>query len=181
MCRTATVIASCRGTTGDIPAGFPVGRHPRLAGIRVDSIQRDCFCNPILLKAGETAIASTAWQSDLELAAGTVYYWRVRAVGDGTTSAWSATRAFTTAPAANPQTPFTTPDPVSTSSLPEPTVSPEQGTLSENTPSSIPTATSSAGEPYWAKWIIYFGVALVVIAIIGVTALIILTRKIGRR
>ena len=51
---------------------------------------------PLISRTGDTALPNTAWQSDVSLAHGQTYYWRVRAVGSGTFSAWSGTGAFTT-------------------------------------------------------------------------------------
>jgi len=74
---------------------------------------------PLVLRAGEAALASTAWQSEVTLERGVTYYWKVRAIGSGTFSAWSGTGAFTvespvpttTAPSV---TPTTAPPPAST-------------------------------------------------------------------
>jgi len=142
------------------------------------------FNNQLLLKAGATAINSTAWQPDVELAPGKVYYWRVRAIGDGTTSLWSATRAFTTAPVPASQTAPT---------ITTPPVPPPEQTASPVPPTGQPAATDSPGakettpptaqtnNPDWTKLIIIFGSALVVVAVVGVATLIVLTRKIGQR
>lgn len=54
------------------------------------------FSNPLILKAGDYALPGTAWQCSLALDHDTTYYWKVRAFGSGTYSAWSATSAFTT-------------------------------------------------------------------------------------
>lgn len=52
--------------------------------------------NPIVLKAGDYALPSTAWECDINLNYGTTYYWKVRAINSDTYSAWSAVSAFTT-------------------------------------------------------------------------------------
>lgn len=54
------------------------------------------FENPIVLKAGDYALPSTAWECDINLNYGTTYYWKVRAINSDTYSAWSAVSAFTT-------------------------------------------------------------------------------------
>jgi len=155
------------------------------AGYELAVSDEVAFARPVLVKAGETAIASTAWQSDIELALGRVYYWRVRAVAESTTSAWSATRAFTTAPS-----PSATPDAVSPSAPPPtPAASPDETRsslpagvdgVSAGEPPSPPQAPARNDVPYWARWLIYFGAALLVVAVTGVATLIVLTWKIGR-
>lgn len=56
------------------------------------------FENPVILKAGDYALPSTAWESNINLNYATTYYWKVRAIGSATHSAWSAVSAFTTIP-----------------------------------------------------------------------------------
>ncbi|MFH0941563.1 MAG: hypothetical protein V1823_00840 [Chloroflexota bacterium] len=146
------------------------------------------FARPTLLKAGEAAIASTAWQTDLELAPGVTYYWRVRAVGEGTNSAWSATRAFTTAPALPQPVPVIAPPPAP--AQPVSPLSPAEtanrlpsgldGLVTEREPVPPPLLPAQADVPYWARWFLYFGGALLLIAAAGLVTLIILTWKISR-
>ena len=54
------------------------------------------FTNPIIIKIGTYALPSTAWQSDINLDYATTYYWKTRASGSSSYSAWSAVSAFTT-------------------------------------------------------------------------------------
>jgi hypothetical protein len=54
------------------------------------------FTNSVITKLGTYALPATAWQSDINLDYDTTYYWKVRASGSGTYSAWSAVSAFTT-------------------------------------------------------------------------------------
>ncbi len=54
------------------------------------------FVNPIIKRVGADALPATAWQSDISLDYDTTYYWKVRASGSGSYSAWSAVSAFTT-------------------------------------------------------------------------------------
>lgn len=149
------------------------------------------FARPTLVKAGETAISSTAWQADLKLVPGTTYYWRVRALGDGTTSAWSATRAFTTAPLLPLPVPVVTPPPMP--EQPVPTVLPAEtanrlplgldGLATGREPVPPPVTAPPPAQtdvPYWARWFLYFGGALLLIAAAGLVTLIILTGKISR-
>jgi photosystem II stability/assembly factor-like uncharacterized protein len=53
------------------------------------------FETPLIAKTGQTMIPETAWQPDIPLENGRTYYWKIRAVGSGTTSSWSAASAFT--------------------------------------------------------------------------------------
>ena len=54
------------------------------------------FGNPSIKKVGADALATTAWECDLSLSHDTTYYWKVRARGSDSYSAWSAVSAFTT-------------------------------------------------------------------------------------
>ncbi len=54
------------------------------------------FTNPVITKLGTYALPATAWQSDINLNYDTTYYWKVRASGSSSYSAWSAVSAFTT-------------------------------------------------------------------------------------
>jgi len=56
------------------------------------------FTNPIIIKIGAYGLPATAWQSDIHLDYDTTYYWKVRATGSSSYSAWSAVSAFTTEP-----------------------------------------------------------------------------------
>lgn len=54
------------------------------------------FTDPIITRVGDYAIASTAWECDTSLSYGNTYYWKVRAIGSTSSSAWSQTYTFTT-------------------------------------------------------------------------------------
>ena len=56
------------------------------------------FTNPIIIKIGAYALPATAWQSDISLDYDTTYYWKVRARGLSSYSAWSDVSAFITEP-----------------------------------------------------------------------------------
>ena len=56
------------------------------------------FTNPIIIRIGAYALPATAWQSDISLDYDTTYYWKVRASGSNSYSAWSAVSAFITEP-----------------------------------------------------------------------------------
>jgi hypothetical protein len=54
------------------------------------------FATPIIIKIGAYALSTTAWQCDINLDYDTTCYWKVRATGSGSSSAWSAIGAFAT-------------------------------------------------------------------------------------
>ncbi len=77
------------------------------------------FDSPSIIRTGDYALFTSAWQSDVSLDYGTTYYWRVRAINSDTNSAWSATGAFTTEAAPAVQTPsYPTPEPSPSLALP---------------------------------------------------------------
>ncbi|HEY94961.1 MAG TPA: hypothetical protein G4O15_08500, partial [Dehalococcoidia bacterium] len=54
------------------------------------------FENPLILKAGEYSLATTAWKSNISLENNMTYYWKVRTIDNGLYSDWSRVSAFTT-------------------------------------------------------------------------------------
>jgi len=56
------------------------------------------FLIPVIVRIGEFALPTNAWQSDITLTCDTTYYWKVRAVSSLSYSAWSAVGAFTIQP-----------------------------------------------------------------------------------
>ncbi len=54
------------------------------------------FAQPLVARIGDKALPATAWQSDISLDYGTVYYWKVRARSATSFSAWSPVGVFTT-------------------------------------------------------------------------------------
>jgi hypothetical protein len=54
------------------------------------------FADPIIARTGEYALPDTAWRSDMVFNNATTYFWKVRACGSDSYSAWSAVNAFTT-------------------------------------------------------------------------------------
>ena len=56
------------------------------------------FSNPVIFKKDDYALPGNAWRCDVRLDNDTTYYWKVRALGAETISAWSAVSIFTTEP-----------------------------------------------------------------------------------
>ena len=64
---------------------------------------------PTVARTGDASLAGTAWQSDLSLDYGSTYFWKVRAVGANSSSAWSNVGGFTVQPAPTPTSDVTVP------------------------------------------------------------------------
>ncbi len=128
------------------------------------------FSNPTIVKIGDYALPATAWQSNINLDYNTAYYWKVRAIGSGSYSAWSAVGVFTTElPPAQPS-----PSP-ELSPSPPPELPPSPPPLSPSTPPSPPPAQSA-----FPDWAIYLGGALllaIVILLITVLVLVVTIRR----
>ncbi|MBI4296426.1 MAG: hypothetical protein HY667_04840 [Chloroflexi bacterium] len=122
------------------------------------------FDRPAIERTGNQALPTTAWQSDIDLKQGSTYYWKVRAVGSGSYSAWSAVSAFVTESA--PKAPVPTPTP-SPQSIPTPvvTVMPQ------------PQPPTQQAVPGWAFYLFGgIGIAITILLII-VVVLLVLTIK----
>ncbi len=63
------------------------------------------FDNPVIQRDGVNALPVEVWQSDIGLAYGTRYYWKVRASSAGNASGWSDASAFVTIGAPVPAAP----------------------------------------------------------------------------
>ncbi len=116
------------------------------------------FANPTIVKIGNYALPATAWQSNINLDYNTTYYWKVRAVGSSSYSAWSAVGAFTTlSPPAQPS-----PEPESSTSLsPQP---------------SSPPSSSSPVQSTIPDWVIYLTAALLLTTVLLlITLLLVVT------
>ncbi|MDD5082861.1 MAG: fibronectin type III domain-containing protein, partial [Dehalococcoidales bacterium] len=56
------------------------------------------FADPVIIRVGEYALTTTAWQSDTSLDYATTYYWKVRGVSADTQGEWSDIGSFITEP-----------------------------------------------------------------------------------
>ncbi len=126
------------------------------------------FASPIIVKTGAYALPATAWQCDVNLNCDTTYYWKVRATGSDTRSAWSAVGAFTTEPP--PPSPSAVQSPAMLSPAPPPLESPP----------SPPPAPPQSSTPDWMEWLMYLGGALLLTMMVMLIVMIILTVRISR-
>ncbi len=131
------------------------------------------FSNTIIVKIGDYALPDTAWQSNINLNYNTTYYWKVRASGSSSHSAWSAAGAFTTQ--SPPSEPSPAPEPSSPQLLSSPSPSPQL-----SSPSSPPLPSPSPAQPTLPDWVIYLVGALlltIVLLLITLLALVVVTRR----
>jgi len=139
------------------------------------------FTNPLIIKTGDYALSTNAWQSSVILDHATIYYWKVRAINSDTYSDWSAVGAFATeAKITPPPPPITLPPAMST--LPTPTavspplviqpVMPVPPLLPPPPPAQIQMA------PDWPMYVIG---ALLLTIVLLVAAVMVLAMGISRR
>jgi len=144
------------------------------------------FTDPIITKVGAYALATTAWRCDITLDYDTTYYWKVRAIGSGTSSDWSAISAFATElpPASTEPSPapeFSSPAPtllLPTPDFPSPT--PMLLSLAPEPPVSVPGSRSAPvpSPPGTPGWIIYLmGLMGFVIIMLVITILVLVVRQ----
>ncbi len=135
------------------------------------------FTNPTIVKIGDYALPTTAWQSDVSLNNDTTYYWKVRATGSSTYSAWSAVSVFVTEPPPAPQPSSPPPESLTAPASPPATETPPPPAPSPPPPPPSPPQTTV---PHWADWLIYLGSALLLTMVAILITLVVLALKIGR-
>ena len=137
------------------------------------------FSNPIIVKVGDYALPTTAWQSNIRLDYNTAYYWKVRASGSNSYNAWSAVGAFTTEspplepfppPAATP--PAAAPAPLPPPTPPLPLTTPIPTLLPP--PPSPPEPSPPPAQPTIPDWIIYLASALLLTVVLLLSILLVL-------
>ncbi|MEK7354559.1 MAG: hypothetical protein AABZ77_08655 [Chloroflexota bacterium] len=139
------------------------------------------FSNPAIVRTGNYALPATAWQSNLNLDYKTTYYWKVRARGAASYSAWSAVGAFitqslptdgtqVTVPASLPSPPATSPPPAQPSSPQQPSSPP-----SPQTPAPPPPAQSAL--PDWFPYLTGAMLMAIVILLATVLVLVVTLRR----
>jgi len=114
--------------------------------------------NPIVLKVDDYALATTAWQCNINLNYDTTHYWKVRATSGDTYSAWSAVGAFTTA---------SPPEEIRATS-PAPTPAP---------PSPAPPTPTESETPEWVKYLIGALLLTIILMLITMIALVVGIRR----
>ncbi|MBI2836576.1 MAG: hypothetical protein HYX85_02660 [Chloroflexi bacterium] len=131
------------------------------------------FSESTIAKVGDDSLPETAWKSDVALEYDTTYYWKVRGVGAGSQSAWSATGVFTTEKA-----------PQSEESV-QPAV---PQALSAQPPSPMPAVPlpllispqppqPPATQPGLLSWTLYAGIALLGVIVGLLVAILVLLAK----
>ena len=142
----------------------------------------ESFATVAIDRTGKNMLAATAWKADSRLNYAATYFWKVRAIGDKTSSAWSSVSAFTTesapvaspSPAPSPASPL----PARTSNSPSPTTSIPVATP---TPSGLANAATTPVAPFFPGWMMYiFGVLLVAVVALVVTVVVMLVMKMRR-
>ncbi|MFC2060000.1 hypothetical protein ACFLTZ_02750, partial [Chloroflexota bacterium] len=127
------------------------------------------FSNPLIIKVGDYALPSTAWQCDMGLDYASTYYWKVRAIGSDTQSAWSAVGAFTTE-----SPPELKPSPIT--ELPAPSLPP----VVLPPPSSSPASLPLPAQQVIPEWVIFVIGALLLTMILLVIVVLVLATGIRR-
>jgi len=125
------------------------------------------FASPVIMRTADYALPATAWQSDISLDYGTTYYWKVRASGSGSYSAWSAVGAFIT------ESPPSQSPPAS-----EPPPSPSGKVASSPPPQPPPSA--SPAQPTFPDWVIYLTTALLLTVTLLLIAVLVLVVRMRR-
>ena len=147
------------------------------------------FANPAVVKVGDYALPATAWECNISLKYDSTYYWKVRAIGANTHSAWSAVSAFTTQPAPEPVKETTPPPATPSAPLPQPQpadapllIVPSPTELKAQTslplpPPPLPPTPQPTPAPTTPEWTIYLISALFfVILLLLIITLIMATR-----
>ncbi len=112
--------------------------------------------NPTILKVEDYALPGTAWQCNINLNYDTAYYWKVKAIGSDTCSAWSAVSAFTTEPSPAPEPP------------------------AQELPPPLPPPSPTSPQPTTLDWVKYLIGALlltIVLMLITMVVLVIVVRR----
>ena len=107
--------------------------------------------NPTILKSGDYALPTTAWQCNIALNYNTTYYWKVRAINADTCSAWSAVSAFIT----------------------------ELPPSSQSTPPPEPPQSQSATSD-WTDWLVPLGVVFILVMVMMLITMIIVVIRVTR-
>ena len=141
------------------------------------------FANPSIIKTGDYALPTTAWQCDISLNYDTTYYWKVRAISSNTHSSWSAVSAFSTESPPTPpvSSPASSPA-ISLMPLPAPPALPLMPQPAPPPAPSLPPppALPPAQSPTTPNWIIYLIGALLLTVILLLIIVLVLVAGIRR-
>ena len=118
------------------------------------------LANPVVLKVGDYALPTNAWQCNLSLDYDATYYWKVRPVSSSTGGDWGAVSAFTTE-----EPPDESPERVS----PPVEKPPPEEPLSQPPP--LAKLASSLPVPDWVKYLI--GALLATVVLLSIVILVI--------
>jgi hypothetical protein len=130
------------------------------------------FTHPIIAKIGDYALKTNAWNCDVNLDYGMVYYWKIRATTASTSSAWSSVGIFTTELFVDESIPSTTPQPELLGALSPIKVAPS------TSPSSSETSDQLLDVPVWIFYlvgglfiIVFLSLLIVLIIVLKIRAL----------
>ena len=130
-------------------------------------VATDDFFNPVIIKIGEYALKTNAWNCDIALDFATFYYWKIRAITASTSSSWSSVGIFTTELLPN-ETPTS------------PTLQPELLTVSSPAKLVVSTTqpSTAAGQLFdMPAWIIYLLAGLFCIVFLALLIVLIIVIK----
>jgi hypothetical protein len=141
------------------------------------------FSRPGVVRTGDTALPTNAWQCDAALEHATTYYWKVRAVTRETQSQWSATGVFTTAPEPSPEATLDHQGlPATSTTTPAGTVAVLNTRQTSLTPppAASPTSVTPAAEKYYnlPAWSVYLIGALVATVMLALFVILAMALKI---
>lgn len=127
------------------------------------------FTHAVIIKIGEYALKTNAWNCDINLDYSTVYYWKIRATTASTSSAWSSVGIFTTVFSLDETIPPSTPQPELLTALSYPKFAPS------TSPSSSTTIAQTFDVP---PWVIYLFGGLFGIVFLSLIIVLIIVLKI---
>jgi hypothetical protein len=135
------------------------------------------FSDPLITKSGAEALPTTAWQADISLNYNTTYYWKVRALGASTYSAWSAASSFTTELPPLPAMPLAATPPIILPVPPPQTIPPMLFPPASPPPLLLPPPAQSPSTPDWVIFLISALFLVIVLLIITILVLVIGIRR----
>ncbi|MFH0847550.1 MAG: hypothetical protein V1894_05825, partial [Chloroflexota bacterium] len=145
------------------------------------------FTDTAIVKAGDYALPTTAWECNVSLNYGTTYYWKVRGTSPTSHSDWSAVSAFTTESAPPPTIippPPTPPAPAAAPSFQTATLLPTSTpkSLAEPPPAPLPPLPPSPAPavqvlPNWAIYLLGALLFIIVLLLVIILTMVIVMRR----